>query len=244
VEELLINKIYNENCLDTMSKMRDNFVDLTLTSPPYNMMTQVKYNKYIKRVSNKHKSNKYIDFNDGLGIDEFYETHFEILKELLRVSKTVLYNFQIVSGSKEAFFKLMGDYNKSIKDIIIWDKCRFLPASREKILNAGYEMILVMEGDNHLGRTVQNATFDRCEIDNILRVPRKKVVIDGVKHNAVFPEELCEILINGFSEEGGLVYDPFMGTGTVAKVSKDNNRNYIGSEISKEYCEIIEKRMR
>ena len=30
-----INKIYNENCLETMAKMPDNFIDLTVTSPPY-----------------------------------------------------------------------------------------------------------------------------------------------------------------------------------------------------------------
>ena len=239
-----INKIYNENCMDTMKNMGDGFVDLVMTSPPYNMMTQVKYNKYIKRVSNSHKTNKYIDFDDGLKIDEFYKTHSEILKELIRISKIVLYNFQIVSGSKEAFFKIIGNFNEYIKDIIIWDKERCLPAPGNNILNAGYEIILVIEGDKHLGRTIKNSTFGRCEMDNILRIKRKKLIIDGVKHNASFPEELCDVLIKGFSNEGGLVYDPFMGTGTVAVVAKQNNRNYIGSEISKEYCNLIEKRIK
>lgn len=238
-----INKIYNEDCLTTMSKMSDNFVDLILTSPPYNMLTQVKYNKYIKRVSKHHKTNKYIDFDDGLKPIDFYNLHSGIIKEMLRVSKVVLYNFQIVSGSKEAFFKIIGDFNTYIKDIIIWDKMKSLPASREKILNAGYEMILIMENDAHLGRTIQNATFKRCQMDNILRIPRKKTVIDGIKHNAVFPEELCEVLITGFSKENDIVYDPFLGTGTTIKVAKLNNRNYIGSDISKEYCIISEKRI-
>jgi site-specific DNA-methyltransferase (adenine-specific)/modification methylase len=194
-------------------------------------------------VSNTHKANKYVDFNDGLGIDEFYQLHSSVLKELLRVSKVVLYNFQIVSGSKEAFFKMIGDFNKYIKDIIIWDKINCLPASREQILNAGYEMILVMENDAHLGRTIKNATFGRCEMDNIIRVPRKKESIDDVKHNAVFPEQLCDILIKGFSNIGDLVYDPFMGSGTTAKMSLVNGRNYIGSEISKEYHSVAEKRI-
>lgn len=238
-----INKIYNQHCLDTMSLIPDNFVDMALTSPPYNMMTQVKYNKYIKRVSNTHKSNKYISFDDGLKIEEFYNQHSKILKELLRVSKIVLYNFQIVSGSKEAFFKIIGDFNRHIKDIIIWDKGNCLPASREKILNAGYEMILILENDESLGRTITNAKFKRCELDNIIRVKRNKFMIDNVKHNAAFPEELVELLVRSFSNEGDLIYDPFMGTGTVAKVSKLNNRNYIGSEIEKQYCEIIEKRL-
>lgn len=226
-----------------MKRMPDNFVDLVVTSPPYNMLTQTKYNKYIKRVSNTHRANKYDDFNDGLGVDEFYETHSAILKELLRVSKLVLYNFQIVTGSKEAFFKMIGEFNTFIKDIIIWDKENCLPASREKVLNAGYEMILVMENDQLLGRTIQNASFDRCEMDNIIRVRRKKETVDGVKHNATFPEELCDKLIKGFSKQNDLVYDPFMGSGTTAKMAMVNGRNFVGSEVSIQYIEVSNKRL-
>lgn len=236
-------KIYNEDCLVTMSKMLEGSIDLILTSPPYNLMTQVKYNKYIKRVSNKHKSNKYIDFNDGLNPLDFYNLHYKILGEMLRVSKVILYNFQIVSGSKEAFFKLIGDYNTYIKDIIIWDKGRSIPASREKILNSGYEIFLVMESDANLGRTIKNANFSRCELDNILRVNRNKVVIDGVKHNATFPKELCDILVKGFSREGDIVYDPFCGTGTSLLSAKEFNRKWIGSDVSSEYCDLATKRL-
>ena len=238
-----LNKIYNENCLDTMRRMPDRFVDLVITSPPYNMLTQTKYNKYIKRVSNTHGANKYSDFNDGLGIDEFYDTHSSILKELLRVSKLVLYNFQIVTGSKEAFFKIIGEFSTFIKDIIVWDKMNCLPASRDKVLNAGYELILVMESDQLLGRTIQNASFGRCEMDNIIRVRRKKEIIDGIKHNAVFPEEMCGILIKAFSKENDLVYDPFMGSGTTAKMATINGRNFIGSEISAEYVDVSNSRI-
>ena len=63
------------------------------------------------------------------------------------------------------------------------------------------------------------------------------------KHPASFPEKLAEDHIVSWSNEGDLVYDPFMGSGTTAKMAKINKRNYIGSEISKEYCDIIEKRI-
>ena len=43
--------------------------------------------------------------------------------------------------------------------------------------------------------------------------------------------------------EGDLIYDPFMGSGTTAKMAKLNNRNYVGSELSAEYCKIIDKRI-
>jgi len=51
------------------------------------------------------------------------------------------------------------------------------------------------------------------------------------------------ISLISWSNEGDLVYDPFMGSGTTAKMAILNQRNWIGSEISKEYCEIAEKRI-
>ena len=238
------NHIYNEDCLETMKRMPDNFVDMTLTSPPYNMLIQTKYNKYIRRILPTHKANKYTEFQDNLWMNDFYERHKKILNELLRVSKIVVYNFQIVTGSKEAFFKLIGDFNLYIKDIIIWDKCRSLPASREKILNRGYEMILILESDKRLGVSITNAKFKRCEVDNILRIKRKKDTDNNLKHNATFPLELAEKLIQSFSDEGNLVYDPFMGTGTTAKMALMLKRNYIGSEISAEYTKLAEQRIK
>jgi len=61
---------------------------------------------------------------------------------------------------------------------------------------------------------------------------------DKSKHPAIFPEKLINDHIISWSNENDLVYDCFMGSGTVAKMAKINNRNWIGSEISKEYCNI------
>ena len=63
-------------------------------------------------------------------------------------------------------------------------------------------------------------------------------------HPAPFPEKLANDHILSWSNEGDIVYDCFIGSGTTAKVAILNNRNYIGSEISKEYCDIIEERLR
>jgi len=62
-------------------------------------------------------------------------------------------------------------------------------------------------------------------------------------HPAIFPEQLANDHIISWSNEGDLVYDPFMGSGTTAKMAILNKRNWIGSEISQEYCEIAEKRI-
>lgn len=235
------NRIYNEDCLETLKRMDDKAVDLTITSPPYNMRLRIRNGEYVSRENAKHFSKKYDHFGDDLPIDEFYDLHNRVLSELLRVSKTVCYNFQVVTGSKEAFFQLIGDFKKEIKDIIVWDKGAGQPAMHDKILNSCYEFVLVLDTENEAGRLVEGARFARGEMDNILRVPRGSAPMSG--HGAVFPEMLVAILMEAFSGEWDTVYDPFMGTGTTAVVAKKVKRFYIGSEIQKEYVEIAERRI-
>ena len=99
------NKIYNEDCLETLSRMPDNFVDLVITSPPYNMRLRVRNGDYTEREFAEHFCQKYTYFTDALPIDDFYTFHKKVIGELLRVSKIVCYNFQVVTGSKEAFLE-------------------------------------------------------------------------------------------------------------------------------------------
>jgi site-specific DNA-methyltransferase (adenine-specific)/modification methylase len=238
---LEFNKIYNEDCRDTLSRIPDNSIDLIVTSPPYNMRTRIRNGEYTTRETSEHFSKKYNYFGDDLPITDFYDLHKSILIELLRVSKVICYNFQIVTGSKEAFFKIIGDFSSNIKDIIIWDKGHGEPAMHDKILNSCYEFILVLENDNKKGRMIHSSYFNRGTLNNIIRIKKNKS--DFKEHKAVFPEELAEKLILNFSKKDDLVYDPFMGSGTTGKMALLNNRNFIGSEISEEYCKIANDRV-
>ena len=70
-----INKLYNEICLETLGKMPDKFVDLVVTSPPYNMRTRIRNGEYTTREKSEHFSKKYKHFGDDLPIDDFYSFH-------------------------------------------------------------------------------------------------------------------------------------------------------------------------
>jgi DNA modification methylase len=63
------------------------------------------------------------------------------------------------------------------------------------------------------------------------------------KHLAPYPKELSDKIVKYYSFVGDLVLDPFMGSGTTAKVASQMNRNFIGSEISEEYYEVSKKRI-
>lgn len=65
---------------------------------------------------------------------------------------------------------------------------------------------------------------------------------DKVSHFAVFPEELIIPCILAGSKSGGVVLDPFMGSGTTARVARKLNRHFIGFELNPEYCKIINKK--
>lgn len=235
-------EVYNECCTDTMAKMPDGFIDLIVTSPPYNMRTRIRNGEYTTREKSEHFSKKYKHFHDALPVPEFYEFHSKAITEMMRVAKVVCYNIQIVTGSKEAFLQIIGDNAKYIKDIMIWDKGNGQPAMHEKVLNRCYEMIIVLERDEKAGRVIQNANFPRGEMDDILRIGRGKKEVDV--HSAVFPLKLPRLLIRAFSKPNDLVYDPFMGTGSTAIACIKEGREWIGSELTDEYCEIAKNRIK
>lgn len=243
-----INKNYNENNLETMAKMPDCFVDLTVTSPPY----------------------------DNLRDYKGYSFPFEdIAKELYRVTKDGGVIVWIVgdatkNGSESGtsfrqalFFKEIG-FN--LHDTMIYKKTNAMPNANSKRYRQCFEyMFILSKGKPNtfnpimvdvkrfdVGKQRQkNGSIEKYEkkysenkerkIDNIFEYG-----VGGLKtgHPAIFPEQLANDHIISWSNEGDLVYDPFMGSGTTAKMSILNNRNWIGSEISSEYCNIIEERIK
>ena len=237
---LEINKIYNCDCLDGLKQLPDQYVDLVVTSPPYNMRTRIRDGQYTTRETGEHFSKKYTYFPDDLPIDEYYEFHKSVISELLRVSKIICYNYQLVTGSKEAFFKLLGDFAPYIKDVMIWEKSG-QPAMHERVLNSCYEFVVIFESDGNKGRMINNSYFSRGTQNNIIKGFKKNNNIEG--HGACFPLDFAKKLISLFSKEGDLILDPFVGSGTTAVAAKQLNRNYIGFELIENYVKIAEERI-
>ena len=238
-----LNKIYNESCLTTLSKLEDNSIDVVITSPPYNMNLRIRKGEYCSRQIVKEISTKYEGFADNLPIEEYNKFHSEVLRELLRVSNLVFYNVQIVTGSKRSIFKMIGDFSQNLKDIIIWDKGYAEPAIQEQVLNRQSELILVFEKDYPISRQFKSAVFKRGTLGDVWKIGRDRKKERGQNHGAVFPEELIKTIIENFSKKNDVIYDPFLGTGTTAVVAKKLERKYLGSELLKTYYNISKKRL-
>ena len=137
---------------------------------------------------------------------------------------------------------MIGKYSENLKDIIVWDKKVGQPAIGEQVMNRRTELILVFENDYPISRQFRTAPFKRGTLDDIWQITRDRSKTE--KHGAVFPIKLVQTILENFSKKGDIVYDPFMGTGTTAFVAKKLNRKFIGSEISKEFCKIANKRLK
>jgi len=262
-----LNRIYNEDCLEGMKRIPDGFVDLTVTSPPYDNLRT--YNGNIEQWS--------------------FEKFQAIAKELYRVTKqggvvVWIVGDATINGSetgtsfKQAlYFKEIG-FN--LHDTMIYQKdaCpfpetnRYYPAfeymfvfSKGKPKTAN----LIMDKPNKsfggkitgTGRnpdgTLKQHTAVKNKTNRVVKefgvrtnvwlysVGKWKVTKDdcAYKHPAIFPEQLAQDHILSWSNEGDVVLDPFMGSGTTAKMALLNNRNFIGFELNQEYCKMAEKRI-
>jgi len=231
MNDLEINKIYHECNLNTMLQMDDNFVDMVITSPPYNVG------------NNNMTENKYNNDVDRKNTNEYEEWLFKIIDELLRITKThVFFNIQMLSNNKSTIFKLFGRYADKIKDIIIWDKNQPTPAIERGVLTSKFEFIIIFSNENPNKRKFLNGNF-HGNFTNVVKGNNASGNIYAKEHRATFPLYLPRTFLLKFGKEQDLIYDPFMGSGTTALACIKENRNYIGSEISKEYIELSNKRI-
>ena len=246
------NNIYNENCLDTMSRMKDSLIDLTITSPPYDNLRD--YNGY--------------DFDFKSIARELYRVIKNNGILVWVVGDATIKGSETGSSFKQALhFKEIG-FN--LHDTMIYDK-GYSPHFQKNRYNNCFEYMFVFskgtpstfnllreprttKGNRTGTLRLKDGTLKKEErklnktrvLKNIwhidtgyMRTTKDKI---AYKHPAIFPEKLAKKHILTWTNENDLVYDCFMGSGTTAKVCIENNRNYIGSEISKDYCEIIKLR--
>jgi len=236
------NTIIQGDSLENLRLIADKSIDHVITSPPYNMNLRISKGKYISRqVLKEEFSTKYNTFTDNLPIEEFYEYHKKVIEQLLRVTKNqIFYNISIVTGSKRAFFKLIGVFSDNLKEIIYWDKQKEQPAMQAGVINRRTELILVFDSDNPISRMFNNANFERGTFSDLLKISPDI----HKEHKASFPLDLVKTILDNFTKEGDLILDPFMGTGTVAIASKSCNRRFIGIEIDPFYVELANNRLK
>lgn len=263
-----INKIYNESCLDTMKKMEENSIDLIITSPPYADRRKTTYggihpDRYVEWWLEISKELQRVLKPTGsfiLNIKENVvdgERHTYVLELIIAMRKQGwLWTEEYMWHKKNSF---PGYWPNRLRDG--WE--RLLHFTKEKKFNMYQDQVRVPIGDWAKTRLENPTEYDKERQESSVGsgfgvkranwVNKDLVLPNNVlhlaaeagnkSHSAAYPEKLPEFFIKLFTKPNDLVYDPFMGSGTTAKVSLHLNRNFVGSEISEEYYEVANKRI-
>lgn len=248
---LELDKIYCMDCLEGMRQMEAESVDLTVTSPPYDNLRT--YNGYC------------FDFENIAR--ELYRVTKQGGVVVWVVGDATIDGSETGTSFRQAlYFK---DIGFRLHDTMIWEKADYVPLNHNRYEQCFEYMFVLSKGrpktfnpikercltfgtsrsreksNKETGSSVRNRQeqTDVNEYKIVKNIFVHHLAHTNFDHPAVFPELLVRDHINSWSNEGDVVLDPFMGSGTTAKVARALNRHYIGFEISAEYCDIIRQRL-
>lgn len=228
------HKIYCGDCKDINSYdfLKDDDIALCLTSPPYN----VGKNNYGS--TSKCGGVKYQNKADDIkGDEEYLELLNKSLNNSLKKAKYTFYNIAHLSGNKISLLDFLHENKEKYVDTMVWIKDTTLPAIEYNILNSDYEYIYIFTNIQNNGRHIRIGQDFRGEISNVIRCRRNSQNEFSDIHKALFPLELCNTIINNFTNENDIVLDVFSGLGTTMISCMLNNRIYRGIEIEPLYCQ-------
>ena len=252
---LEIDRIYEGDCLDVMHEIDNDCIDLTITSPPYdNLRTYNGYKfdfeptaKEIYRVTKPggvvvwvvgdatiNGSETGTSFRQALGfMDVGFKLHDTMIWEKpgftatgalkVRYAQVFEYMFVFVKDKLKTFNPIKDRKNKGIR--VIKGTIRNTDGTLKRMSNEG--------------KILNDPYSQRYNVWHINNENSSK----NRFHPAQFPESIANDHIVSWSNINDVVLDPMCGSGTTCKMAKQNNRHYIGIDISKEYCEIARNRI-
>ena len=256
-----LNRIYNEDCLEGMKRIPDGSVDLTVTSPPYDNLRT--YNGNIEQWS----------FEKFQGIaKELYRVTKQGGVVVWIVADATIKGSETGTSFRQALYFMECGFNLHDTMIYEKNGAGAVGSNKCYLQNFEYMFVfskgkintfnLIYDRENKVvGSVKTSANRDKFTADtgrkyreittkkwgrrfNIWKYEQTQGHDTYSKnHPAPFPETLVADHIISWSNEDDIIFDPFMGSGTTAKMALLNNRNFIGFELDMHYCEIANERI-
>lgn len=220
-----IDTIQKGDCLEKMKELPDNCVDLVIMDPPYQIVGGGKGGAFGDEARNYHGPIR--ELSDGITDD--------VLREVVRVMKKI--NIYIWCNKNQFrqyinFFEDLG----CVTDILTWHKTNPIPTGNNKYLS-DTEYILFFR-EKGVGLFGNYHTKKKYYVTQTNKEDK-----DKYGHPTIKPLFILENLIINSSHEGDLILDPFMGSGSTAVASLNQNRHFIGYEIDDTYFNIAIQRV-
>lgn len=228
-----MTQLYNADCMDILKTIPDNSIDLVLTDPPYNISSKRKLfrsNSTLEPIS--------YDFGE-------WDYNFDPIPFLNEVKRVLNEYGNLVVWTSEQLFPTYRNWcgeNLHPKQLLVWVKENPVP----QFSMLGYRQATEIAFWASKGKiTKDNPNFifqTQSEMTNVFYAP----VVSGrerVDHPTQKPLSIFTQLVNTHCKKGGMVLDPFMGSGTTGVACVDTGRNFIGIELSEKYFNIAKQRI-
>ena len=234
-----LNTIINADCIKALKKINNKSVHLVLTDPPYNLgQFMRKRNTNLKKM--RENQFAYAGWDD-LPYDEWLNEMDSFLSESYRIlvnGGTLLVFMSIIKV--ESIITLAEKNGFYYKTTGIWHKTNPMPRNMNlHFVNSTEAWIYFTKGTN-TGTFNNKGKLVHDFFETSLTTKSEKKY---GKHPTQKPIKLIDNLISLLSNEGDIVVDPFIGSGTTGVSCKKLNRNFIGIEADKEYVDIANKRL-
>lgn len=221
------------DCLKLIKDIPDNSVHLGILDPPYDVD--------VNHDGGKLYHNKGFDKSNVELVESKIDNGYDIVslgKELFRVMPHINAYFFCNKKQIPDYFNFYVNEHKCLFEIIIWNKGNALPTYNGKYLTDNEYCLYFFEPSHKLCHPNSYEDAKTLFVSPINNKDKEKY-----KHPTIKPIRLIEKLVRNSSNENEVVLDCFMGSGTTGVACVNENRNFIGMEIDKEYFDIAKKRI-
>jgi len=244
--------LYQGDAVEVLRQLPEGFIDLIVTSPPYNVGRE-----YGDNVNDRKSYEEYLEFARG-----WLEGVYRVLRYGGRIAINVPACLQQSAGSKYAYMaydyvRLMREIGFLDMDWIVWVKSKdglpvaqstawgsWCSPSHPYVRDACEYVIVMAKGSK---KRVDRKGMNDITPEEFKLFTTNVWIIPPVwdrEHPAPFPKELPYRLIKLYTWEGDVVLDPFSGSGTTLMVGVECNRKVVGIEIEERFCELVVRRLR
>ncbi|HWP78457.1 MAG TPA: site-specific DNA-methyltransferase [Candidatus Nitrosotenuis sp.] len=247
MSKISLDNIYNMNCIEGMKMIPAKKIDLIVTDPPFAIdfkATKQNYNRTASRVMqgyNEIKQKDYYDFTI-----RWMSQAFRILKD-----SGSMYVFSGWNNLKD-ILNALDDVGFTTINHIIW-KYQFGVVTKTKFVTSHYHCLYVCKDEkkrrfypfsrfSKTQKTAEGRSLHYKDKEDVWNINREYWTGDK-KTPTKLPAELLRKILQYSSKKNDVVFDPFLGSGQVAMISKEMGRHYLGFEIVTKYYDFAKKRL-
>ena len=226
-----IDEIYCEDALQLMKDIPSEIIDLIVTDPPFAIDFKAKRNNY-----NRTQERVLEGYNE-IPKEQYHEFTVNWMKEAYRILKKTgsMYVFSGWTNLKD-ILNAIDDVGFITINHLIW-KYQFGVFTKRKYVTSHYHILFVVKDE-------KKYKFNKIEhYPEDVWIINREYWTGKIKTPTKLPVELVKKILLFSSDEGDIVFDPFLGSGMVAVVAKMLRRHYLGFEIVPEYCEFAKERL-